>query len=352
MTPNNLPSLAPIVPPLLDWYAASARVLPWRSDPTPYRVWVSEIMLQQTRVEAVKPYFERFMAALPDIPALAAVEEDTLLKLWEGLGYYSRARNLKKAAQLLCERHGGQLPASVEALCALPGIGPYTAGAIASIAFGIPAPAVDGNVLRVVSRILAYEADIATPAAKTAITQAVAAVIPEGHAGAFTQALMELGAMVCLPVGAAHCADCPVRMHCEGHRRDMVDRLPVKAPKKPRRVEHKTVFVLYDGPRTALRKRKAGGLLGGMWELPNADGELTPDQAEEVLAQWGIRGALTSLPAAKHIFTHVEWHMVGYRVQVTQILENPHLVWVEKQALSEQYALPTAFRAYMPFANR
>ena len=204
-----------IAQPLLHWFWANHRVLPFRSDPTPYHVWVSEIMLQQTRVAAAVPYYERFVQELPDIPALAACEEERLLKLWEGLGYYSRVRNLQKAARIVCEQYGGQLPGDLAALKKLPGIGDYTAGAIASIGFGVPAPAVDGNVLRVFARLYNDEGDIMQPAVKASTTQKVMAQQPAEAPGDFNQALMELGALVCTP-GQPDCAACPLQALCLG----------------------------------------------------------------------------------------------------------------------------------------
>ena len=241
--------------PLLQWYRANRRILPWREDPRPYRVWVSEIMLQQTRVEAVLPYYERFLRELPDIPALAAAPEEQLLKLWEGLGYYSRVRNLQKAARVVCEQYGGKLPGDYEAVKALPGIGEYTAGAICSIAFGLPTPAVDGNVLRVVCRITGDETPVDSPALKRRCREELAPLYPEGAAGDFTQALMELGAMVCLPGGAPRCGECPAREFCAACASGDPERLPVKPPKKPRRIEQRRVWVVLSPAGVLLHRR-------------------------------------------------------------------------------------------------
>ncbi|WP_418706515.1 A/G-specific adenine glycosylase, partial [Anaerotruncus massiliensis (ex Liu et al. 2021)] len=261
-----------IVEPLLGWYAENARDLPWRREVTPYRVWISEIMLQQTRVEAVKGYFARFIGALPGPAELAAVDERELLKLWEGLGYYSRARNLQKAARVIMETYGGELPASHEELLTLPGVGPYTAGAVASIAFGLPEPAVDGNVLRVLSRLTADNSDIADPAVKRAAERTVRGIIPAGRAGAFNQALMELGATVCAPNGPPACGRCPLAGLCAAHAAGNETAYPVKAAKKARRVEERTVLLLVRDELLALRRRPAKGLLAGLWELPNLPG--------------------------------------------------------------------------------
>ena len=298
-----------IVQPLLNWYDAGHRDLPWRSEPAPYRVWVSEIMLQQTRVEAVRGYFSRWMNALPDIPALAAADEAVYTKLWEGLGYYSRVRNLHRAAVLLCEEYGGELPADYDRLLALPGVGEYTAGAVASIAFGLPVPAVDGTVLRVA-------------------------------------ALMELGATVCLPNGAPRCDDCPIQHLCEGFHRGNAAVLPLRAAKKARRVENRTVLVVRCGQLVGLRQRPKKGLLAGLWELPSLDGHLSPDELRAALTEmgWSVR-KLLSLRPAKHIFTHVEWHMNGVYVELDA--PAPALTFVTPAELRDAYALPSAFRSFV-----
>ena len=336
---------AKIVSPLLAWYLQNARKLPWRDEPTPYRVWVSEIMLQQTRVEAVKPYYERFLRELPDISALASAPEEQLLKLWEGLGYYSRVRSLQKAARAVVERYGGELPADAEELRRLPGIGDYTAGAIASIAFGLPEPAVDGNVLRVAARLSASHEDISDPARKAELREILRKIYPAGKAGDFTQALMELGATVCLPNGTPRCEDCPLAELCEARRSGQETVLPVKAPKPQRREEKLTVFRLLHGSRAALRKRPETGLLAGLWEFPNRPGALSPAEAGDALRAWGVSAARTEpLPEARHVFTHLEWHMTGYLVRAEN--ECDPFSWAEADSVLREYALPSAFKIY------
>lgn len=336
-----------IVQPLLDWYHAHARDLPWRRDVTPYRVWISEIMLQQTRVETVKGYFARFLAALPDIPALAVVPEQVLFKLWEGLGYYSRVRNLQKAAQFVVAQYGGELPASYQALLQLPGIGTYTAGAIASIAFGLPVPAVDGNVLRVLTRVAADHSDIADPHTKKAVEAALRPLMPGAASGTLNQALMELGATVCVPNAPPRCLACPLLALCEGRRQGISESLPFKKPKPPRRVEVRTIFVLEQEDRLALRRRPPKGLLASLWELPGAAGHL--DDAGVVAAVRALElepVRLYPLPPAKHIFTHVEWHMHGWRVQLAPG-KSGTLTWVTRAELQEKYPIPSAFRPFL-----
>lgn len=334
---------------LLDWYDVNARILPWRDDPSPYRVWISEIMLQQTKVDTVKPYFERFLAELPTIKDLAAVDEQKLLKLWEGLGYYSRARNLKKAAVEIVEKQGSHFPCTAEDLMKLPGIGPYSAGAIASIAFGIKTPAIDGNVLRVITRITANRGDITQPEIKGEVGKTVLQLLPEIRIGDFNQALMELGATVCLPNGAPRCEICPVSIMCAAYAEGTVDQIPMKVRKKARKVQEKTIFVIQCNNKTAIRKRPDEGLLQGLWEFPNIDGALSQKEGEKVLQDWNIPVIkLEPLQKTKHIFTHVEWHMTGYLVHALACnLED--LVWASPAEIRQRYTLPSAFKAYKAY---
>lgn len=339
---NEFP-LAGLPAPLLDWYRKNARDLPWRKTRDPYRIWVSEIMLQQTRVAAVLGYYARFLAAFPTVKDLAAASEDQLLKLWEGLGYYSRARNLQKAARLITERGG--FPDDYEGLLALPGIGDYTAAAVASAAFARREAAVDGNVLRVVARLTDCHDDVAAPRTKRNIRTRVQAVFPEAEPDVriFNQALMELGATVCVPNGPPRCLLCPVWDLCLGRERGTAESLPVKAPKKSRRVEDKTVFLLLRDKKIALRKRPGEGLLAGLWEFPNLEGRLNEAAAGAAVSAWGLEpGAWRKRLTAKHVFTHVEWHMTGYTLEVSG--PGPEdFAWVDSL---EEYAVPSAFARY------
>ncbi len=342
-----------IVTPLLDWYASHARILPWRENVTPYRVWVSEIMLQQTRVEAVKPYFERFMKELPTIRDLAECEEERLLKLWEGLGYYNRVRNLQAAAQTVMQEYGGELPADYEKLLSLKGIGHYTAGAVASIAYGIPAPAVDGNVLRVVMRVTADDSDIMKQPVKTAVERALGQVIPKDYAGAFNQALMELGATVCVPNGEPLCTQCPWKGFCGTKERGNWTEIPVKTKAKERRIEERTVLVIRDGDKIALRKRPNKGLLAGMYEFPNVEGHLSVEEALKIVRQFRLHPIrIQKLEDAKHIFSHVEWHMRGYMIQVDSLTrKEAGLLFVEVSESEEKFPIPSAFAAYTKYMD-
>lgn len=348
--------LEDIAPPLLKWYDKNRRILPWREEPTPYRVWISEIMLQQTRVEAVKPYFERFMKELPDIGALAGAEEETLLKLWEGLGYYNRVRNLQKAAIQILERHGGKMPADYDALLGLTGIGSYTAGAIASIAFGLPKPAVDGNVLRTLSRLREDGRSISDAKVKQAVERELEAVIPADRPGDFNQAMMEIGACVCIPNGAPHCGECPLGTICRAHARGKELEYPKKDVKKSRSAEEKTILLIRDKNKVALRRRPSKGLLAGMYEFPSMEGYHTAEEVIRYLADNGIHAIrIKPLREAKHIFSHKEWHMKGYMVRVDELEAGEpgkrirDWIYIEPEETRERYPIPSAFEAYMEY---
>lgn len=331
---------------LLPWFAEHRRDLPWRRDREPYHVWLSEIMLQQTRVEAVRGYYLRFLERLPDIAALASAPEDVLLKLWEGLGYYSRVRNLQKAAQCVMEQHDGEFPRELSAIRALPGIGDYTAGAIASICFEAPTAAVDGNVLRVILRLTVCADSPADVRVRRRIGEELSAVYPAGHCGDFTQALMELGATVCLPNGAPQCGACPLRALCEAHAQGTELQFPTKPPKKPRRIEQRTVFVLQCGDRLAVCKRPSHGLLAGLWQLPDVPGKLETAEALRQAEQWGVHPTgILKTAERTHIFTHVQWDLRG--VWLTCAAEAPQFTWADEDALRHEIGLPTAYRQFL-----
>jgi len=332
---------------LVPWYRQVRRELPWRDRPTPYQVWISEIMLQQTRIEAVIPYYARFLAELPDVAALAAVPEDRLLKLWEGLGYYSRARNLKKAAQLVMDEYSGELPRTAAELRKLPGIGDYTAGAVASIACGEPEPAVDGNVLRVIMRVTACEDDVLSQKTKSRVADALRAVYPAGEeAGLLTEGLMELGETLCLPNGEPRCDGCPLRELCQAREQGLTAELPRRRAKKERRIEEKTVLLLRCGGCYALRRRVEAGLLAGMWEFPSLPGKRSAEDVRAALEEAGLSpGEIRPCGEAKHIFTHVEWHMSGYFVDLSR--QSGEYMWKRPDEIRADFAVPTAFKAYL-----
>lgn len=387
MNSNGSNEVKEIIPYLLHWYDYNRRILPWREEPTPYHVWVSEIMLQQTRVEAVRGYYDRFLASLPDVKALAEAEEEVLLKLWEGLGYYNRVRNMQKAARILVEQYGGEMPADYEAIRSLPGIGAYTAGAIASIAFGLPFPAVDGNVLRVLSRITGSEEDIAKDKTKKAVQEELLRIMPT-RSGDFNQSLMELGATVCLPNGKPLCDRCPVMHLCRAFHEGRETELPIKTGKTERRIERRTVYLIACGEKILLHRREKKGLLAGLWEFPNALTEGKGVKVDELRTKLreklenglpnDIKVTVTKGKKAKHIFSHIEWHMEGVCIQtelaegdVPDGAEPPEVeevaerlfsftegltgkekapedaVFVTVSELRDRYAVPSAFEVYV-----
>ncbi len=349
-------NLEQLVSPLLEWYGVHARALPWREDPAPYRVWVSEIMLQQTRVEAVKPYFERFIKELPDAAALAACGEEQLLKLWEGLGYYNRVRNMRAAARTLVAEYGGELPADYEELLKLKGIGHYTAGAIASIAYGIPVPAVDGNVLRILMRVSEDSSDIMKQSVKSEVEKLLLPVIPKDNAGSFTQAMMELGATVCGPNGEPACNRCPWESYCLAKKNGSHGHIPVRGKAKTRKIEEKTVLIICDGEKVLLHRRPARGLLAGMYEFPNLSGYRTQEEALDYVRERKLLPVkIEPLEEAKHIFSHIEWHMRGYMIRIAQLddgVEQPSgFVFAQAEVSEEKYAIPSAFARYTKYMN-
>lgn len=328
------------IAPLLAWYERNARPLPWRSTRDPYHILVSEVMLQQTRVSAVLDYYARFLSQFPDLAALALADDDALMKAWEGLGYYSRAKNLKRAAAEAVSRYSGALPADYDALALLPGLGAYTAGAVASIAFSIPVPAVDGNVLRVLARLENDARDISDPSAKRRAREKLLASMPQDEPGRFNQALMELGALVCVPNGEPRCALCPVAAFCRAREAGTEQLLPVKTGKKPRRVEEKTVFALTLGGKLLGYRRQDSGLLASLWQLPDEPGLLNAEQMAYWLAGRGLTATGELLVCRrKHIFTHVEWHMLVCRAAVSGAVPDG---WTPLD--DDAHALPTAYR--------
>ncbi len=344
------------VPYLLHWYDYNARVLPWRQSPTPYHVWVSEIMLQQTRVEAVRAYYERFLAELPEVSDLATADEEHLLKLWEGLGYYSRVRNMKRAAQVICEDYGGVIPQERDVLMTLPGIGGYTAGAIASIAYRKPASAVDGNVLRVMSRLTGSREDISKEAVKRQMTHDLDAVMPGERSGELNQAIMDIGATVCIPNGEPHCIDCPLVHLCKAFAEESTAEIPVKGVKAGRRIEKRTVLLIRQEERTLLRKRPDKGLLAGLWEFPGIDGwaseETVREKLQELLGDTVMIDRVCAGTDAKHIFSHVEWHMKSVIIDVKGAVVPEGCVFATADELRSRYSMPGAFAAYRTIVTK
>ncbi len=328
---------------LLPWYKENRRELPWRNDRDPYHIWLSEIMLQQTRVEAVRGYYARFLQALPTIEALASADDERLHKLWEGLGYYSRVRNLKKAAKVIVSTYNGIFPKDYKAVLALPGIGPYTAGAICSIAFNAPTPAVDGNVLRVIARLTDDDRPADAPAFRKETEARLAEVYP-ADAGDFTQALMELGATVCGPNRPPDCDACPCRSFCKGKYR--ADELPVRLPKRARREEARTVFIVSCDGYFALTKRPETGLLAGLWQFPDVPERLTGQKAADRAEEMGfsVKNVLREVEKS-HIFTHITWKMRGIYLEASQ--KSGDYAWLTIDEIQTHAALPTAYRQFL-----
>lgn len=339
--------LRPIAPPLLQWFQANKRLLPFRQEPSAYHIWVSEIMLQQTRVAAAIPYYNRFIAALPDPAALAACEPDALRKLWQGLGYYNRVNNMQKAARIVCEQYGGDLPADYDALRALPGIGDYTAGAIASIAFGIPAPAVDGNVLRVFARLYNDGADVMQPATRRLFTGRVLEQMPKDTPGPYNEALMELGALICVP-GTPHCESCPLAEICRGYAAGRQAELPVKPAPKAKTPVAVTVAMVESPAGLLLQRRPAKGLLAGLWQPAAWEKALTREELAAELAKIGVQVSWDeALPAARHVFTHKIWNLGGWHGTAPVCPLPEGWVWAAPEQLKQVYAVPNAYAAYL-----
>ena len=348
------PELYEIAEPVVGWFRQNKRDLPWRKDQDPYHVWVSEIMLQQTRVEAVKPYYERFLKELPRVKDLAEAKEDTLLKLWEGLGYYNRVRNMQKAAQQIMVDFHGEFPNTYEGILSLKGIGNYTAGAISAFAFGLPKPAVDGNVLRVVSRITGSREDIMKQSVRKAMERALEQVIPEDAASDFGQGLIELGTIVCVPNGEPKCVECPAAFACVARKQGLTAEIPVKKKAKARRIEKRTVFIFKDGEKLAIRKRPGKGLLAGLYEFPNEEGKLTQKEVTAYSKEIGLMPVrVKKLESAKHIFSHVEWHMTGYEVIVDELekTNKKEFLFIHPEEIGQRYPLPSAFETYIRYAG-
>jgi len=341
---NNLELMKKMRKPIIEWYQKNKRKLPWREGKDPYRIWLSEIMLQQTRIEAVKQYYERFLKELPTLCDLAKVEEEKLLKLWEGLGYYNRARNLKKAAQIIQEQYHGIMPKKYEELIKLPGIGEYTAGAISSISYDEPVPAVDGNVLRVVSRVVGSKKDVLESKTKKEFTQKLKEIMPK-QAGDFNEGLMELGELICIPNQEPLCKQCPLQAFCIAYRQNLTKEIPVRKAKINRKKEEKTVFVLEYQNKVAIRKRPSKGLLANLYEFPNIDKKISKKEITKVLSNWNLKViSVEKTPPHHHVFSHVEWDMIGYKVQVEG--DNQDFIWVKKEDILKQYPIPGAFMLF------
>lgn len=331
---------------VVKWYQDNKRDLPWRKDKNPYHVWISEIMLQQTRIEAVKGYYSHFLTRLPTIKDLAEIEIDELLKLWEGLGYYNRARNLKAAAITIMNKYNGEFPRNFEEIISLPGIGEYTASAIASICFNKKESTIDGNVLRVYTRFHNDRRNIDLPATKKEIRKEIMELMPE-EAGDFNEGLMELGETICIPNKEPLCEKCPLKEHCQAKKLEIVSSLPIKKEKKKKLEKQITVFIIKWKDEYLIQKREKDGLLNNLWEFPNIEKKLTIEELKEELKRKNYNPkSIATYISYKHVFTHQIWHMESFLIEVEKKQEG---VWVTQKELKEKYALPTAFQ---PFLNK
>lgn len=323
---------------LLDWHFASARDLPWRGERDIYKIWVSEIMLQQTRTETVKGYYARFLTAFPTVFSLAKAEESEVLKLWEGLGYYSRARNLHAAAKIVAFRRNGVFPDTTEGLKALPGIGDYAAGAIASIAYGKREPALDGNQARVLSRVWGYTDVIKTP--RSLYARALE-FVPDHEPGEYNQALMGLGAMICLSRNPK-CDACPVKAFCASYRDGTQAEIPKKPEKMKRKIENRAVALVLNEEGSVYVRKREKGMLVGLWEFPGFADARTMQDVKACLEELGFEvRSLREIVKAKHIFTHIEWHMTGWLVKCTRAPSNAAF---EDREGVRKLAMPTALK--------
>lgn len=342
----KMSNLKLIVNPLLKWYNKEKRDLPWRKTSDAYKIWISEIMLQQTRVEAVKEYYKHFLESLPTIQDLAKVEEDKLLKLWQGLGYYNRARNLKKCAEVLVNEFDSKFPEDYEQLKKLPGIGPYAAASIGSIALNLQTPAIDGNVLRVMTRIYEDDRDISSAKVRKDYFEKLKVIMPEETRN-FTESLMELGALICLPNGNPLCESCPIAFLCNGYHHQTMMNYPKKKKEIKRNVELKTIMILKYKNKYALQKRNNKGLLASLYEFYNIENNLNLEELQSNLKMEGIEySEIIELGTEKHIFSHLEWHMYGYMINC---LNKPSkdFLWVAKKEIEEKYSLPNAYIKFM-----
>lgn len=340
---------------ITDWYHRNRRDLPWRRTRDPYAVWVSEIMLQQTRVESVVGYYDRFIREFPDTAALAAASPERVLKAWEGLGYYSRAHNLRRGAQYLMQRFGGALPASRDELIKIPGVGRYTAAAIASIAFNLPEPAVDGNVLRVVARLFAVRSPVNRAPVRRSIESIVRDMIPEGESGSFCQALMELGALICLP-GQPICARCPVESRCAARQQGLTGSLPIREPRKKPLEQTRIVAVIERRGKILIRQRPPKGLLARMWEFPGWDHDKGGDALSRIAERLSARGlrieSADQIGDSRHVFTHRVWLMRGWHVRVAgQLAARAGERWVWPDDLGN-YPFPAAMRNFLDWVEQ
>jgi len=333
---------------IINWYQKNKRMLPWRKDKNPYHIWISEIMLQQTKIEAVKKYYNRFIQEIPDVKNLSKIEEERLLKLWEGLGYYTRARNLQKAAKIITNELNGKFPTKYEELIKLPGIGEYTASAITSISFQEQVATVDGNVLRVMMRILNSKENVLEEAVRKKVTKALTETLKKynvKHPGDFNEGMMELGETICIPNTKPICNECPIKNFCKAYKENTQETLPIRIKKNRKKEENLTVFLIIYQNKVAVSYREEKGLLHHMYEFPNINKKLTKQETEAYLKSLHITGKITKGPSHTHIFTHKKWKMQSYIIELTKEIKTYKFYTIKE--IEENLALPTAFVPFL-----
>lgn len=332
---------------LISWYQENKRDLPWRHTKNPYYIWISEIMLQQTRVETVKEYFIRFIKKLPTLTDLAEIDEDELLKLWEGLGYYSRVRNMQKTAKRLIENGYDNLPNTKDELLNLPGIGEYTAGAILSIAYDIPTIAIDGNVYRVIGRVYEINASLNKPATYKIYANILEKLLPKENASNFTQSFMDLGSLICTPKNPK-CEICPLNKKCGAYKKNIQENYPVKEKKKVQKIEERVVYLYKCKNKYAIEKRKETGLLASLYEFPNTlESSSLIDIENDLLEKKIPYQSILEIGESKHVFSHKIWYMKGYLIELKKPLKD--YLWVTKEELQNKYSIPSAFSYFYDY---
>lgn len=334
---------------VLTWYRENKRQLPWRKDRDPYHVWISEIMLQQTRIEAVIGYYDRFMQEIPTIFALAEIEDEKLLKLWEGLGYYNRARNLKKTAQIIVEKYKGNFPTTYLDLLTLPGIGEYTASAISSICFQEKKATVDGNVLRVYMRYYNKSDNISEEKVRKSVKEELEKILPK-NSGDFNEGMMELGEVICIPNGIPLCKKCPIKQECLARKNNSYLNLPVKNKKKEQKKLYYTVLLFNYREKIAISKRINQSLLNNLWSFPNLEGNYSLSDIKNYLENKDIKYKnIEEAPSYTHTFTHQKWEMKSYKIELENKWEEENIIFKDIETIKEEYAIPTAFQPFLKY---
>ena len=334
---------------IVKWYQENKRDLPWRKGKNPYHIWISEIMLQQTRIEAVIGYYYRFLEKIPDIKTLATIEEKSLLKLWEGLGYYNRARNLKIAANQIENEYQGKFPTTYVEIIKLKGIGEYTASAISSICYNEPQVTIDGNVLRVFTRFYNDQRNIDEPRTKKSIREYLQKIIPE-ESGDFNQGLMEIGETICIPNGIPKCNICPLKKDCLANHYNTYQDLPIRKKKIVKKQEDYTVLIFQNQDEVAIYQRTKESLLNNLWGFPQIEGLFSMEEIKDYLIKQNIKYQYIQQGIQNtHIFTHKKWNMISYKIRLTTNYSLKQYKWKKISEIKEEFAIPTAYKPFLEF---